>query len=75
MGNQSGGNRRFAPMLARAAVTAGVDGLFIECHPDPAHARSDAATVLPLDAMEPLLEQCATLAEARKVWKDEKPLA
>ncbi len=44
----SGGDRRFLLPLARAAVAAGVDGLFFEVHPDPSQARSDAATQLPL---------------------------
>ena len=46
LGNQSGGNPQYSPMLARAAVAAGVDGLFLECHPDPKNAKSDAATML-----------------------------
>jgi 2-dehydro-3-deoxyphosphooctonate aldolase (KDO 8-P synthase) len=67
-GNQSGGNPQYAPLLARAAVAAGVDGLFLECHPDPKSAKSDAATMLPLDAVEPLLSQCKQIAELRKGW-------
>ncbi len=47
-GAETGGERRFAFPLMRAAVACGVDGLFFECHPDPARARSDAATQLPL---------------------------
>lgn len=68
MGNQSGGNPQFSPLLARAAVAAGVDGLFLECHPDPRHARSDAATMLGLDEVEPLLTQCRQIADLRKSW-------
>src|SRR5437879_2899712 len=45
----TGGDRRFAEPLARAAVAAGADGLFMEVHPDPEHAKSDAATQLPLE--------------------------
>ncbi|MDP9173240.1 MAG: 3-deoxy-8-phosphooctulonate synthase [Planctomycetota bacterium] len=67
-GTQSGGNPAFTPMLARAAVTAGVDGLFLECHPDPKSAKSDAATVLNLKEMGPLLSSCKQLAELRKSW-------
>jgi 2-dehydro-3-deoxyphosphooctonate aldolase (KDO 8-P synthase) len=67
-GNQSGGNPQYAPLLARAAVAAGVDGLFLECHPDPKSAKSDAATMLPLEAVEPLLSQCTQIAELRKGW-------
>ena len=55
-----GGLREFMPVLARAAVAAGVDGLFIETHPDPARAHCDAASQYPLDRLEaflaPLLE-------------------
>jgi 2-dehydro-3-deoxyphosphooctonate aldolase (KDO 8-P synthase) len=68
MGHQSGGNPQYSPLLARAAVAAGVDGLFLECHPEPKNARSDAATVLPLEAVEPLLTQCRQIAELRKGW-------
>ena len=63
MGNQSGGNPQYAPLLARAAVAAGVDGLFLECHPDPKNAKSDAATMLGLDAVEPLLSQAVAIAK------------
>jgi 2-dehydro-3-deoxyphosphooctonate aldolase (KDO 8-P synthase) len=69
LGESSGGNPQFAPLLARAAVAAGVDGLFLECHPDPSNAKSDAATMLPLDQVEPLLTQCRQIAELRRSWK------
>lgn len=69
MGNQSGGNPQYSPMLARAAVAAGVDGLFLECHPEPKKAKSDAATMLSLDAVEPLLAQCKQLAELARGWR------
>jgi 2-dehydro-3-deoxyphosphooctonate aldolase (KDO 8-P synthase) len=68
MGHQSGGNPRFSPLLARAAVAAGVDGLFLECHPDPHNAKSDAATVLNMKDVEKLLTQAKQLAELRKSW-------
>lgn len=67
-GNASGGNPHYAPLLARAAVAAGVDGLFIECHPTPRQAKSDSATMLELDQIEPLLSQCARIAEVRSGW-------
>lgn len=54
-GGASGGQREMIPALARATVAVGVDGLFIETHPDPAQAWSDAATVWPLDRLEALL--------------------
>jgi 2-dehydro-3-deoxyphosphooctonate aldolase (KDO 8-P synthase) len=69
MGNQSGGNPQYSPMLARAAVAAGVDGLFLECHPDPKNAKSDAATMLSLNAVEPILESCLQIAKLRTNWK------
>jgi 2-dehydro-3-deoxyphosphooctonate aldolase (KDO 8-P synthase) len=68
MGNQSGGNPQYSPLLARAAVAAGVDGLFLECHPEPKKAKSDAATMLGLDEVEPLLTQCKQIADLRKAW-------
>jgi 2-dehydro-3-deoxyphosphooctonate aldolase (KDO 8-P synthase) len=56
MGDSSGGQREFIPVLARAAVAAGVSGLFMETHPDPANARSDGPNAWPLDDVEPLLQ-------------------
>jgi 2-dehydro-3-deoxyphosphooctonate aldolase (KDO 8-P synthase) len=72
LGNASGGNPQYTPLLARAAVAAGVDGLFIECHPEPSKAKSDAASMVRLDSMEHLLRQCKEIAELRKGWGDEK---
>ncbi len=57
----SGGDRRFIAPLARAAMAVGIDGLFIETHPDPAHALSDAASQLPLEELEPLLRSLLTV--------------
>src|SRR3954451_1428071 len=68
MGDKSGGNPQFSPLLARAAVAAGVDGLFLECHPDPKNAKSDAATMLNLSDVEPLLAQCKQIAQIRAGW-------
>src|SRR6202046_5173288 len=59
-GDVSGGQREFVPVLARAAVAAGVAGIFMETHPDPAKALSDGPNAWPLDRMAPLL---ATLKE------------
>jgi len=59
-GNASGGQREFVPVLARAAVAAGVAGIFMETHPDPAKALSDGPNAWPLDRMASLL---ATLKE------------
>ena len=55
LGSASGGQREHVPVLARAAVAAGVSGLFMETHPDPANARSDGPNAWPLDRMEALL--------------------
>jgi len=56
-GTASGGERRFVPVLARAAVAVGVAGLFIETHQDPDRAPSDGPNMLPLSALEPLLKE------------------
>jgi len=55
-GDRSGGQREFVPVLARAAVAAGVAGIFMETHPDPAQALSDGPNAWPLDHMADLLE-------------------
>lgn len=68
LGGSSGGSPQHAPVLARAAVAAGADGLFIETHPSPTTAKSDAASMIPLAAVEPLLIQCKSLSELRRVW-------
>ena len=57
----TGGNREMVPALMRAAVAVGVDGLFIETHPDPDHAISDAANQVKLADMRALLEQAIEL--------------
>ncbi|HXC10275.1 MAG TPA: 3-deoxy-8-phosphooctulonate synthase [Steroidobacteraceae bacterium] len=59
-GDSSGGQREFVPVLARAAIAAGVSGVFMETHPNPAVALSDGPNAWPLDRMAPLL---ATLKE------------
>ena len=56
-GDSTGGERRFVPTLARAAVAVGVAGVFIETHPDPDRAPSDGPNMVPLDEMPALLEQ------------------
>lgn len=60
-GTSSGGQREFVPVLARAAVAAGVAGLFMESHPDPDKALSDGPNAWPLGLMRSLLEQLAAL--------------
>ncbi len=65
-GTCSGGQREFVPVLARAAVAAGIAGLFMETHPDPDRALSDGPNAWPLDRMRDLL---ATLIEIDRVVK------
>jgi 2-dehydro-3-deoxyphosphooctonate aldolase (KDO 8-P synthase) len=60
----SGGNPEFIPTLARAAVAAGIDGIFLEVHNDPAHAKSDGANALRLDLLKPLLETLLAIHNA-----------
>lgn len=67
LGQASGGVRESIPAMVRAAVAVGIDALFLEVHPDPANAKSDAATQWPLDRAEELLEQVARLHAARPV--------
>ncbi|AHB48833.1 2-dehydro-3-deoxyphosphooctonate aldolase [Hyphomicrobium nitrativorans NL23] len=68
LGGSSGGDRRFVPVLARAAVAVGVAGLFIETHQDPDHAPSDGPNMLPIRDFEPLMRELMAfdaLAKAR----------
>ena len=62
----SGGQPEFIPLLARAAVAAGVDGLFLEVHDDPANAKSDGANALGLDLLKPLLEKLLAIHMAAR---------
>ncbi|MCW5559666.1 MAG: 3-deoxy-8-phosphooctulonate synthase [Verrucomicrobiae bacterium] len=63
-GDHSEGQREFAPVLARCAVVAGANGLFIETHPEPDKALSDGPNMIPLAAMRPLLTQLVRLKQA-----------
>lgn len=58
LGDASGGRRQMAPVLARAAVAAGANGLFAEVHVEPEKAKSDAASIMPIDWLESLLPVC-----------------
>jgi 2-dehydro-3-deoxyphosphooctonate aldolase (KDO 8-P synthase) len=66
-GGRSSGQREFVPPLARAALAAGAEGLFVETHPDPANAISDGPNMIPLD------ELAATLASCLAVWNAVRP--
>ena len=62
----SGGQPEFIPVLTRAAVAAGVDGIFLEVHDDPAHAKSDGANALDLKQLKPLLETLLAIHSATR---------
>lgn len=62
-GTTSGGQREFVAPLARAAVAVGVDGLFLEVHPNPEKALSDGPNMVPLHRLEPLLNQLLALRQ------------
>jgi 2-dehydro-3-deoxyphosphooctonate aldolase (KDO 8-P synthase) len=73
-GDSSGGEREHVPVLARAAVAAGVAGLFIETHPHPERARCDGPNAWPLDRVAVLLEQLRAidaLVKAQPYLEDE----
>ena len=65
-GTTSGGQREFAPVLARAAVAVGVSALFIETHEDPDHAPSDGPNMIPVDKMAALIGQLRALDDLTK---------
>jgi len=66
-GGKSGGQREFVEPLAKAALAAGADGLFIETHPDPASALSDGPNMVPLGELSDLLARCLA------VWRTVRP--
>lgn len=63
-GTSTGGNRQYVEYLAKAAVAAGVDGVFMETHPDPDHAKSDGPNMVPLNEMKDLLVKLQKVYEA-----------
>lgn len=68
LGHISGGEREFIPVLAKSALAAGADCLFIESHPEPAQAKSDAATVLDFKVLPELLQQLEQLHDLVRSW-------
>jgi 2-dehydro-3-deoxyphosphooctonate aldolase (KDO 8-P synthase) len=62
-GDSSAGRREMAPLLARAAVAAGANGLFVEAHTEPEKAKSDASCIMPIEWLEDLLQQCRAIFE------------
>ncbi len=67
-----GGDRRHARALARAAIAAGADGLFVETHPDPRRALSDSTTQLPLGGLGPFLEEMTDWKRLQAEWIDRR---
>jgi len=65
-GGKSGGQREFVPPLAKAALAAGADGLFIETHPNPAEAISDGPNMIPLGELPALLDKCLAIWRAAR---------
>jgi len=65
-GTSSGGQRQFVPVLARAAIAAGISGLFMETHPNPDQALSDGPNSMPLQSMEELLTTLKAIDDAVK---------
>ncbi len=63
LGNATAGRRQMAPVLARAAIAAGANGLFVEVHTEPEKAKSDAACIMPIDWLEGLLRVCKEIFE------------
>jgi 2-dehydro-3-deoxyphosphooctonate aldolase (KDO 8-P synthase) len=63
-GGSSGGQREYAPTLAKAAVAAGADGVFLEVHPDPDNALCDGPNTLPLNSLKPLFQQLTSISQA-----------
>ena len=63
LGNASAGVREMAPILAKAAIAAGADGLFLEVHTNPKNAKSDAASIMPIEWVEKLLTNCKKIYE------------
>ena len=63
LGNATGGRRQFAPILAKAAIAAGANALFLEVHTNPRQAKSDSAVVMPIEWVEELLTDCRRIFE------------
>ena len=66
LGNASGGESKYIPLLARCAVAAGVDGIFLETHPNPAKALSDGPNMIPLNKLEGLLKDLTAVDKVVK---------
>jgi 2-dehydro-3-deoxyphosphooctonate aldolase (KDO 8-P synthase) len=71
LGTASGGERRFAPVLARAALAVGCASVFMETHPDPDHAPSDGPNMVPLKHMKLILRMMVEADALGKAWKNQ----
>lgn len=71
-GMASSGQRELAPVLARAAIAVGIDGLFLEVHPDPDNAPCDGPNMLPMDSLPALLKRLLQLHELVQIGEEEK---
>jgi 2-dehydro-3-deoxyphosphooctonate aldolase (KDO 8-P synthase) len=67
-GGVTGGQPLLIETIARAGIAVGVDGIFIETHPDPAHAKSDGANMLQIDLLEGLLTRLVQLRQVVKTF-------
>ncbi len=69
-GGVSGGSREFIPALLNASIASGIDGVFMEVHPNPKESKSDSATIFPLDKLRDVLENVVTLHKTISTLKD-----
>ena len=70
LNGKTGGNREFAPILARSAVAAGVEGLFFETHPNPNEALSDGPNQIPVEWVEPMMDQLLEMRQMLAKYPD-----
>lgn len=74
LGDKTGGDRTMVPVLARAAIASGCDGVFLETHPDPDRAPSDGPNMIPLDQLSDLIRTCQRIREAIAEFPKPGPL-
>ena len=70
LGNAAGGRREYLLSLAKAGISQGIAGLFLEAHPNPDSAKCDGPSALPLDKLEPFLKQMKAFDELSKQQPD-----
>lgn len=74
LGNASAGRPEMVPLLAKAAVAAGANGLFLEVHPNPKKAKSDAASIIPIQWLEDLIKVCKQISQITSNKDESYPL-